>query len=255
MLENALRDKLDSGESVFGCFTRYRDPALTEFIAMQGWDFLIFDGEHGTLEPRDIEEHCRAAEVRAVTPIARVTTNQPHIILRYLDTGIHGIHVPWVNSAVEVEQAVASVKYQPSGQRGLASSRASDWGMTESIGEYTRRANRETFVVIHIETAEAVEAVEQYVDVDGVDVLFIGPTDLSHSLGHPGDITHPDVIAAIERVRGVVVPSEKTFGIFARTPETALHWQERGARYFATTPDRFMKTGMQQYLAEARGTE
>jgi len=253
MLENAVREKLAVGESVFGCFTRYRDAALTEFMALQGWDFLIFDGEHGTLESGDVEDLCRAAEVRGVTPFARVTTNQPPVILRYLDTGVHGIHVPWVNNAEEVEQAVAATKYQPRGVRGLAGSRASDWGMSEPIGDYTQRANRETMVVIHIETADAVDAIGDYVEVDGVDVLFIGPTDLSHSLGHPGDITHPDVVAAIERVRDVVVPSEKTFGIFAGAPETALHWQESGARYFATTPDRFIRAGMQGYLASARG--
>ncbi len=253
MIQNELRTQLERGQTVFGCFTRYRDPALTEFMAMQGWDFLVFDGEHGTLEPRDIEEHCRAAEVRSVTPIARVTTNQPHIILRYLDTGVHGIHVPWVNTPAEVEQAVTSVKYQPRGERGLAGSRASDWGMTEPIADYTRRANRETLLVIHIETAEAVAAVEEFVDIDGVDVLFVGPTDLSHSLGHPGEATHPDVVRAIERVRDVVVPSDKTFGIFAGTPDTARHWEERGARYFATTPDRFLASGMQGYLAAARG--
>ena len=253
MIRNEIRAKLQAGKTVFGCFTRYRDAAFVEYTAMQGWDFLVFDGEHGTLEPRDIEDLCRAAEVRGVTPIARVTTNQPHIILRYLDTGIHGIHVPWVNTPEEVERAVAATKYQPRGQRGLAGSRASDWGMSEPISDYTQRANQETMVVIHIETAEAVEAVERYVEVDGVDVLFIGPTDLSHSLGHPGNLTHPDVVAAIERVREVVVPSDKTFGIFAGTAETATHWQERGARYFATTPDRFLKEGMQRYLEAARG--
>lgn len=252
MLDNRLRPKLQSGDPVFGCFTRYRDPALTEFMALQGWDFLIFDGEHGTLEPRDVEEHCRAAEVRGVTPIARVTTNQAPVILRYLDTGIHGIHVPWVNSVQEVEDVVRSAKYQPRGQRGLAGSRASDWGMGESLAEYTARANRETLVIVHIETAEAVAAIEDFVTVDGVDVLFVGPTDLSHSLGHPGDLTHPDVTSAIERVARVVVESDKTFGILAGTPAAVTTWLARGARYFATTPDRFLREGMQTYLTAAR---
>lgn len=253
MLVNQLRRKLDAGGPVFGCFTRYRDPALTEFMAMQGWDFLIFDGEHGTLEPRDVEEHCRAAEVRGVTPFARVTTNQAPVILRYLDTGIHGLHVPWVNTAAEVEQVVQSAKYQPRGHRGLAGSRASDWGTSESLADYTKRANRETMIVVHIETAEAVAAIDDFVAIDGVDVLFIGPTDLSHSLGRPGDLSHPDVVAAIERVAEVVVQSDKVFGIFAGTPSAASTWLERGARYFATTPDRFLAAGMQDYLTSVRG--
>ena len=99
MLENQTKAKLATGEPVFGCFLRWREPAFAEIVAMQGWDFLIFDGEHGTLEPRDVEDLARAVEFRDVTPLARVTTNQPHIILRFLDTGVHGIHVPWVNTA------------------------------------------------------------------------------------------------------------------------------------------------------------
>ena len=252
MLENRTKAKLAAGEPVFGCFLRWREPALAEIVAMQGWDFVIFDGEHGTLQPSEVEDLCRAVELRGATPIARVTTIQPHIILRFLDTGIHGVHVPWVNTAEGVEQAVQSVKYGPRGQRGLAGSRASDWGHYESLAEYTARANRETMLIVHIETLEAVNAIEEYVAIDGVDVLFIGPTDLSHSLGHPGDTSHPDVVAAMDRVAEVVVPSAKTLGIYAGTADVAAKWLDKGARYFATSPEGFMKTGMKAYLDHVR---
>ena len=252
MLENVTKAMLAEGETVFGCFIRYPEPAFAEFVAMQGWDFLIFDAEHGALQPRDVEDLCRAVELRDVTPLARVTTNQPHIILRFLDTGIHGVHVPWVNTAAAVEKAVQAVKYQPRGQRGLAGSRASDWGMYESIGDYTQRANRETMVVVHIETMEAVNAIEDYVAIHGVDVLFIGPTDLSHSLGHPGEPSHPEVVAAMDRVADVVVGSDKALGIFAGTPAAAEHWMDKGARYLATGVDGFIKQGMQAFLSQVR---
>lgn len=252
MLENSTKAKLAQGETVLGCFLTYPQPALAEFVAMQGWDFLIFDGEHGPLQPGDIEGLCRAAEHRGVTPIARVTTNQPHIILRFLDTGIHGVHVPWVNTPEEVEAAVRSVKYGPRGQRGLAGSRASDWGQYEPIADYTARANRETMVVIHIETIDAVNAIEDYVEVDGVDVLFLGPTDLSHSLGHPGDLNHPDVVTAMERVTNVVTESDKTLGIYAGSESVAREWIDRGARYIATGLPRFIREGMRAYLSDLR---
>jgi 2-keto-3-deoxy-L-rhamnonate aldolase RhmA len=252
MLENKTKAKLAAGEAVFGCFVRYAEPTFTEFTAMQGWDFLIFDAEHGTLQPQDVEELCRAAELRGVTPITRVTTNEPHIILRFLDTGVHGLHVPWVNTAAAAEQAVRSVKYEPRGQRGLAGSRASDWGMYESIAAYTERANRETLVVVQIETLDAVNAVEEYVAIDGIDVLFIGPTDLSHSLGHPGGHSHPEVVEAMDRVAEVVVPSDKALGIYVATPAAARSWLDKGARYIATGTDGFIKTGMQDYLSQVR---
>ena len=147
--------------------------------------------------------------------MVRVTTNDPPTILRYLDTGAHGAHIPWVNSAAEAERAVQSVKYSPRGMRGLAGSRASEWGLREPLSAYVERANRETLVVIQIETQDAVDAIDDYLAIDGVDVLFLGPTDLSQSLGHPGDLRHPDVLAALERVADAVVGSDKILGIYA----------------------------------------
>ncbi len=252
MLENTLKKRLAAGETVYGCITRYPEGALAELIAVAGFDFVVFDGEHGTLEPRNIEDLTRAAEARGITPIARVTTNQAHIILRYLDTGVHGVHIPWVNTVADVETAVRSAKYGPRGTRGLAGSRASNWGFGESIAEYTAQANRETMVIIHIETTEAVDAAAEYAAVDDVDVLFIGPTDLSHSLGHPGDVSHPEVVAAMERVAEAVVPTEKVLGIYTGTPEMAIRWRERGARYLATGIDGFIAQGLQGFVDRVR---
>lgn len=252
MRENTTKAKLKAGETVVGCFLRYAEPSLAEFVALQGWDFLIFDGEHGPLEVRDVEDLCRAAETREVTPIARVPTNQQHILLRYLDTGIQGVHVPWVNSAVDADAAVRGVKYGPRGLRGLAGTRASDWGMSGPLGEYTELANSQTMVVIHIETIEAVDAIEDYLAIDGIDVLFLGPTDLSQSLGVPGQIHHPDVKAAMKRVAKAVAPSDKALGVYAGTVEMAREWRSIGARYIVTGTDSFLRNGMREYLEGVR---
>ena len=252
MLRNATKAKLAAGEAVFGCFVRYAEPSLVEYVAMLGWDFLVFDGEHGTLQAREVEDLCRAAELRGVTPLARVTTNQPHTILRFLDPGIHGVHVPYVNSPEAAEQAVRSVKYVPRGVRGLAGTRASDWGVSEPLGAYVERANRETLVVIHVETGEAVEQIEDYVKIDGIDVLFLGPTDLSQSLGHPGNAGHPDVVAAMDRVAEAVVPSDKVLGIYAGSVGMTRDWLDRGARYFTAGLESFLKDGMTAHLQQVR---
>ena len=250
MLHNTTKAQLLAGETVHGCFLKYPEPALAEIIAMAGFDFVLFDGEHGTLQPSDIENLVRAVELRGATPLARVTTNQSQIILRYLDTGLHGVQVPWVNTVRDVELAVQFTKYGPRGIRGLAGGRASDWGLSESIGEYTARANRETMLIVHIETADAVELVDEYVGVDGVDVIFLGPTDLSHSLGHPGQVDHRDVQAAMQHVADVVVASDKALGIYAGDAEFAQEWQSRGARYIATGMDGFLLRGIKTYLKE-----
>lgn len=253
MLENRTKARLAAGEATFGCFVRTPEPSLIEYVAMLGWDFLVFDAEHGTLQPSEVEDLCRAVEPRGTTPIVRVTTNDPPTILRFLDTGVHGVHVPWVNSAAEVERAVQSVKYTPRGIRGLAGSRASEWGINEPIGEYVERANRETLVVIHIETQDAVDAIDDYLAVDGVDVLFIGPTDLSQSLGHPGDLKHPDVLRAMDRVADAVVGSGKTLGLYAGTVDMTKQWLDRGARYFTTSLEPFLRDGMRAHLRDVRG--
>jgi len=248
LVENLTKRKLREGRAVYGCFFRQAEPTLAEFVAMQGWDFLIFDGEHGSLEARDIEGLARACELHDVTPLARVTTNQPQIILRFLDAGAHGVQVPWVNTAADVESVVTAAKYGPRGERGLAGSRQGGWGNTESLADFTVRANRETMVIVHIETAAAAVAVEDYIEIDGVDVLFIGPTDLSHSLGHPGNPRHPDVQQVMNRVAEVVVASDKTLGIFVGTRAIAADWYDRGARYFATGLEGIIKQGTQAFL-------
>ena len=253
MLENRTKAKLAAGEPAFGCFVRTAEPQLIEYVGMLGWDFLVFDAEHGSLQPREVEDLCRAIEPRDTTPMVRVTTNDAPTILRFLDTGAHGVLVPWVNSAADAERAVRSVKYTPRGIRGLAGSRASEWGLREPIGEYVQRANRETLVVIQIETQDAVDAIDEYLAIDDIDVLFLGPTDLSQSLGHPGDLRHPDVLAAMDRVADAVVGSGTTLGIYAGTVDMTKEWLDRGARYFTTSLEPFLRDGMRAHLRDVRG--
>lgn len=252
MLTNTTKAKLKAGETVFGCFVRYADAGLIEMMSYQPWDFLVFDAEHGTIDPHACEHLVRAAELHGVTPLARVTTNRPDVILRFLDTGAQGAHVPWVNSAAEAKQAVSAIKYQPQGQRGLAGVRAADYGQGQPLAEYIQRANAETLVVLQVETAEAVERLPEILTVPGVDVIFIGPTDLSNSLGRPGDLQHAAVQKALQRIVGAVVPSHCALGIMVNSSAAAREWQERGARYITTTFESLLAPAMRSYLRGAR---
>jgi 4-hydroxy-2-oxoheptanedioate aldolase len=252
MRTNRTKAKLKAGETVFGCFVRYPDPGLVEFLGYQGWDFLIFDAEHGVLEPRDCENMTRAAELLDVTPLVRATTNQQPIILRFLDTGAQGVHVPWVRTASEAQAAVRSVKYHPLGIRGLASVRAADYGQRASLAEYTEQANDETLVVIQIETAEAVEQLPEIAMVDGVDVFFIGPTDLSHSLGYPGQLQHPVVQEAMQRIVQGVAQSGADLGILVSDVASAHRWQKLGARYIVVTLEALLASTIGDFLHRAR---
>src|SRR5579872_5944497 len=134
MRVNLTKKKLRDGEAVYGCWLRYPDPGLVEFVAYQGWDFLVVDAEHGALDPRTCESVVRAAELRDVTPVVRVTSNDAPVILRFMDTGAQGAQVPMVSTAADGERAVQAIKYWPRGSRGLAASRSADYGQTLPLG-------------------------------------------------------------------------------------------------------------------------
>jgi len=250
---NKVKARIKAGETVFGCFVRFPDAGLVEFLALQGWDFFVFDGEHGTVMPEDCEHMTRAAELRDVAPFARVTTNEASTILRYMDTGLQGAHVPWVNSPAEAEAAVKAIKYYPRGVRGLAGARAADYGQREPLGEYVKKANAETLVTLQIETETAVNQVAEIAAVEDVDVIFLGPSDLSHSLGVPGELNHPKVIEALEHVTETVKQTDRTLGIYVGTVEMAKDWQKRGARYIATGVESLLKASSQNYFGTLRG--
>lgn len=252
MLENQTKKKLRAGQTVFGCFSRCLDAGFTEMLALQGWDFLVFDGEHGTLQPKDCEQLTRAAELRGVTPLVRVPSNDRPTIGRFLDTGAHGVHVPLVNSPAEARAAVESVKYLPQGIRGLAAVRAADFAQKVPVGEYVPFANEQTLVVLQAESGEAAERLPEILKVDGIDVVFIGPTDLSNSLGRPGEVEHPDVQNAITRIAECVIPSSAALGIMVSNSGAARQWQQRGARYITVTLEMMVRSACQSHLSKSR---
>ena len=142
----------------------------------------------------------RACEVHKDTPLVRVPDCQPSTILRFMDTGAHGLHAPWVQTADQARQVVRSVKYEPEGNRGLGGVRAGGFMFGQSFADYCRVANEQTFVVVQIETVTALEQLPEIAMVEGVDALFIGPTDLSHSFGFPGEIEMPQVQRAMQHI-------------------------------------------------------
>lgn len=245
------KKRLAAGETVYGCFVRYPEAGLVELLALQGFDFLVLDGEHGVLEPRDCEHLVRAAELRGAAPIVRIPANQPHVVLRFLDTGAIGVHVPLVGSAEEAEAAVQAVKYAPRGRRGLAGVRAAAYG-AEPLAEYAASANEATLVVIQVETREAVARVDEIAAVDGVDVVFVGPTDLSQAYGVTGATSHPALEKAYDAVAEAVAASPAALGVLVADEAAAERWRERRARYVAVTVDSLVVARARGFLSAMR---
>tara|TARA_B100000686_G_scaffold337412_1_gene408504 strand:+ start:262 stop:1023 length:762 start_codon:yes stop_codon:yes gene_type:complete len=252
MQTNTTKQKLDDGETVYGAFFRTPDTSLIELQGYLGWDFLVLDGEHGTLQPRDVEDQCRACELRGITPIARATTNEQSIILRFMDTGVQGALIPFVNTADDAERAVQSIKYQPRGKRGLAGIRAADFGRTQSLGDYVKQANEETLVIAQIETTEGLANLDAIVQTPDVDIIFIGPNDLANSLGHPGNIPHPDVQAAMDKIAAATLNAGKILGLMIYNSEGARQWRDKGARFISVPFESVMTAAVTNFLDEAK---
>jgi 2-keto-3-deoxy-L-rhamnonate aldolase RhmA len=190
MRTNTAKAKLKAGETVVGTYVRYGDPTIAEVLCYLGYDFLMFDGEHAPIGERECENLARVCESTGVTSIARVPSNLAWTIGRTLDTGIQGVQIPMVNTGAEAAAAVRAAKYAPMGTRGLAGARAAQYGQVLPFAypDYIARANAETMVIVQVETPEAIENLAEIVAVPEIDVIFIGPNDLSLSSDGSGGV-------------------------------------------------------------------
>ena len=253
MQPNKAKAKLKDGGAVIGTYVRHPDPGMAEILCYLGFDF-VFDGEHAPIGERECENLARVCELTGVTSIARVPSNQPWMIGRHLDTGMQGIQIPMVNTAADAEAAVRAAKYAPVGQRGLAGARAANYGQVQpfTYAAHIAKSNAESMVIVQIETRESLDRLPEIVQVPDVDVVFIGPTDLSNSLGHPGDFKHPDVQAAFDRIIAEVKKSDKALGVLAATTDQGVEWRSKGARYIMSVFEAIMAPAIRGYIETVR---
>jgi 4-hydroxy-2-oxoheptanedioate aldolase len=251
---NKTKAKLKAGEMVLGCFLRHADPGLAETLGYMGWDYLLFDGEHSPLSGRECEHLARICELTGATPIVRVPSNMAWMIGQVLDAGMQGVQIPMINSGAEAETAARAARYHPLGTRGLAVSRAARYGQIFpfSIADHIARSNAETLVVVQVETPASIEQLPAILQVPEIDVIFIGPSDLSLSLGVPGDLQHPKVQEAFDTIISAVTQTDKALGILVPTVEAALQWQTKGARYIMIVMEALLGPAVRGFLKTAR---
>jgi 4-hydroxy-2-oxoheptanedioate aldolase len=232
-----LKRKLAGGGVVLGTFITLNCPDLVEIAGLAGFDYCIIDTEHGPGNPESIQHMLRAAELRGMAPIVRVTDTTATTILRTLDVGAAGIQVPQVNSPETAEYVVRSAKYFPRGDRGACLTRSSRYGFVPGVAEYFEEANRETLVIVHCENRQGLECLDGIAAVDGVDVIFVGPYDLSQSFGIPGQIYHPVMVDAVASALAAAKRAGKPAGIFVGSVEEAKARIEQGFSYIAYSTD------------------
>ena len=201
VLARSLKAKLAACEPVVGSWMSLGDTGVAEIMARAGFDFLTIDMEHSAISVTQAQELIRVVSLCDVCPLVRLTTNDSALIKRVLDAGAAGVIVPMVNSEAEARAAVAAVKYPPVGQRSVGLARAQGYGTT--FDSYFAAANADTLVIVQIEHADAVANAEAILTVPGVDGFIIGPYDLSASLGIAGQLDHPRLLEAVDRVQRV----------------------------------------------------
>lgn len=197
--QNPLKQLIKSGKKTVGAWAQLCSPFSTEILARAGFDWLLIDMEHAPGDMLTLVSQFQAMNGSSAVPMVRVPWNDVVWIKRILDAGAYALMIPYVNTREEAIQAVRSAKYPPLGFRGIAGSpRAAGYG--RDTANYLKRANDELFVMLQVETPQAVENLEEIAKVPGVDALFVGPMDLSTSMGHFGNPAHPEVQAVIAQI-------------------------------------------------------
>lgn len=240
MRKNLLKQKIREGGAVIGSFVKMNDASSVEILAIAGFDFFVVDTEHVAFDREQLLTILRAAEAYGITPIVRVRENNQVEILQNLDLGFTGVQVPNVDTAEEAKAMVASVKYTPIGVRGLSPSvRACNYG-TMAVKDYIQMANEETMIVSHCETVTCVNNLDEVLKVEGIDVIFIGPMDLSQSLGVPGEAGSDLVKNTVTTIIDKCKASGMAIGTTAATPEAAKALIDRGVQFILYSTDQAM---------------
>jgi 4-hydroxy-2-oxoheptanedioate aldolase len=254
MRNNPVKEKILNGGTSYGVFCNLYSPMIVELIGHIGFDFALLDAEHSPIGVESCEHMVRAADSVGIPTFVRIAMNIRQNILRYLDIGTMGVMLPQINTRAEVEAVVEAVKYPPQGRRGLAAVRAADYGLKTSLKEYTIKANKETMVIVQIETTGAVNNIDEFLSVPGVDVFFIGPTDLSASMGYVGEPNHPEVQAMIEKLVSNIRAAGKAAGTIAYTHEALAKAKERGFQFIAHGVIGMINKAGREYLEKARSS-
>jgi 4-hydroxy-2-oxoheptanedioate aldolase len=221
-----VRRRMEGGEGLVGTFVQGHDPAAMELLGGLGLDLLCVEAEHSAMGPETIRGLVAAAQLGGAPALVRVSGNDATAIAGALDAGAQGIVVPRVDSAAEAAAAVASTRYPPVGARGLGPGRAAAYG--GDIPAYLARANADLLLAVQVETRAAVDDLDSLLEVDGVDMFFVGPGDLACSLGI-ADPRDPELLRTIESILARATAAGRLTGIFAADPEAAKRWRAAGA--------------------------
>jgi 2-keto-3-deoxy-L-rhamnonate aldolase RhmA len=233
-----IKKRLQNGELALGTMiSEVRNPNVAYILAQSGFDFFIIDNEHGTYSSETVSNIIAAARGAGISAIVRIPEIRRECVLKPLDSGAAGLLVPQVNTADEAEEVVRHAKYPPAGSRGVALRRAHNLYAHEDAAEYLQKANEQTFIAVQAESPQAVENIDAIASVKGIDCIFVGPFDLSVSLGIPGQLNHPREVEAIGKIIGACRNHQKIAGIHLSDAGMLAEWIKKGMRFVSYSDD------------------
>lgn len=239
-MNDGFRARLRRRQALIGTVVTSTDPATAEALVECGYDWLFIDAEHGPYETASLLPVLRAVDHR-IPCVVRVPAAEEIPIKKTLDLGVAGIIAPQTNTVEQVAAVVRCCKYPPAGSRGVGLSRATTHGL--GLTEYVGSANDNVAVIVQAEHIKAVENIEAIVNVEGVDAVFVGPYDLSASMGKTGEVKDPAVVEAIHHVTNVCNAAEMPLGIFGVTAESVTPYLDQGYALIAAGVDVLMMAG------------
>ena len=248
-MEFKLAKLVKNGTPAIGTWMTLSDPGIIYILANAGFDWVWVDTEHNPFNETQLQAVIYAARAAGISPIVRVRKNDESLIKFALDLGAEGVVVPGIIDADDAKKAVNFARYAPLGTRGYGPIRATNFWAKKA--EYNKNAAENILLICQIERESALNDVENICQVPGIDAIFIGPADLSQSMGHPGDFKHPDVVEGIKKIIETAKKYNKMWGITAAGSEEYIEYTKQGALLVTSGSDsRFMVES-----AAKRGTE
>ncbi len=235
MRENRVKKMLKEGKKTLGCWIHTGDPMAAELLGQLGFDWVMIDTEHGPLQLETITSVMQVLKDSETLPFVRVAWNDLVLIKRTFDCGAYGVMIPMVCSKEEAEQAVRYVKVPPVGIRGIARTRSLNYGL--DVKDYLAKANDELLTIVQVEHVRAVENLEGILSVEGVDVIFIGPGDLSISMGYPGRMDDPKVQETINYIVETTKKAGIPLGTISGSVEDTNKRFEQGFQFICLNGD------------------
>ncbi len=250
MRPNRMKAAIAEGRPQLGCSMMFPSAPLVEMLGRAGFDWVLLDCEHGSLSLADVEIMSMAADAVGITAIARPRSNDAADIQSVLDRGVAGVQIPHINTADDARRAVAAVKFGPGAGRGLAAGTRPDrWGIGGKMTDFAAQANAQSLVCVQLEHHEAIANADAILRVPGIDVFFIGPSDLSQSMGYPGDPKAKPVADAIATTLAKINAAGLAPGMPATT-ETLPDVLASGCHYIYTHLPRVLGAGAAGFLAK-----